>query len=60
MASRIVKISYPSESANGVWSCISEIEISDNVRTVYGTVSSFEKNICPQIKRRLTQLKTHS
>jgi hypothetical protein len=51
--SRIIKLSYPEKSTNGVRTSISEVQVSKNVNTVYDAVSFFEKNIFPILTKTL-------
>ena len=51
--SRIIKLSYPEKSTNGVRTSISEIEVSKNGNTVYDAVSFFEKNMLPTLQKKL-------
>ena len=55
--SRIIKLSYPEKSINGVRTSISEVQVSKNVNTVYDAVSFFEKNIFPTLTKPLAHNK---
>ena len=55
--SRIIKLSYPEKSINGVRTSISEVQISKNVNTVYDAVSLFEKNMFPTLTKPLAHNK---